>query len=125
MFEVNVLGVKTKSLPDWNEELAGKIREGMTLAELDQEARHAISFTHSHTYIHTYIPMYLSAGEQVLKAVEGEGGTTENLRNDKLATALLDISDIDQVRHTPLHLHPPHDAGRPNLTYGRGRYRPV
>ena len=76
---------------------------------------------HSHTYIHTYIPM----GEQVLKAVEGEGGTTENLRNDKLATALLDISDIDQVRHTPLHLHPPHDAGRPNLTYGRGRYRPV
>ena len=60
-------------------------------------------------------------GEQVLKAVEGEGGTTENLRNDKLATALLDISDIDQVRHTPLHLHPPHD----NLTHGRGRYRPV
>ena len=59
MFEVNVLGVKTKSLPDWNEELAGKIREGMTLAELDQEARHAISFSHSHTYIHTYIPTYL------------------------------------------------------------------
>ena len=42
-------------------------------------------------------------GEQVLKAVEGEGGTTENLRNDKLATALLDISDIDQVRHTSTH----------------------
>lgn len=31
------------------------------------------------------------------KAVEGEGGTTENLRNDKLANALLSIVDIDQV----------------------------
>ena len=59
--------------------------------------------SHSLTHIHTNLPMYLSAGEQVLKAVEGEGGTTENLRNDKLATALLDISDIDQVRHTSTH----------------------
>ena len=41
VFEVNVLGVKTKTLLPWNDELAGKIREGMTLAELDQEARHA------------------------------------------------------------------------------------
>lgn len=37
IFEVTVLGVKTKTLPPWDEALAAKIRDGMTLAELDQE----------------------------------------------------------------------------------------
>lgn len=37
LFEVAVLGLKTKTLPAWDDELAGRIREGMTLLELDAE----------------------------------------------------------------------------------------
>ena len=51
-----MLGVKTKSLPDWNDELAGRIRDGMTLVELDQEVLTVKPpLTHIHAYIHTYI----------------------------------------------------------------------
>jgi len=70
IFEVEVLGLKTKTLPRWDDELAGRIREGMTLQELEEEVR---------------------------RAVEGEGGTAESLRNERLATALLQIASIDLI----------------------------
>lgn len=71
VFEVKVLEVKTKALPEWNAELASSIREGMTLDELNAE---------------------------VQKAIEGEASSsTENNRNDALAAALLEITTISQL----------------------------
>jgi FKBP-type peptidyl-prolyl cis-trans isomerase (trigger factor) len=34
---VKVLEVKTKTIPTWDEALAARVRDGMTLAELDAE----------------------------------------------------------------------------------------
>mmetsp|Transcript_15459 Transcript_15459/g.25754 ORF Transcript_15459/g.25754 Transcript_15459/m.25754 type:complete len:527 (+) Transcript_15459:107-1687(+) len=71
VFDVEILDIKVKTLPEWNEELAGSIREGMTLVELDEE---------------------------VQKAVEGDASSnTENARNEALASALLDVADVKQL----------------------------
>jgi FKBP-type peptidyl-prolyl cis-trans isomerase (trigger factor) len=66
-----VLAVKTKTLPVWDEKLAGRIRDGMSLAELDGEVR---------------------------KALEGDNASNqENARNDALAAALLEITSISKI----------------------------
>ncbi len=66
-----MLNVKTKSLPAWDEALAGRIRDGMTLAALEAEVR---------------------------GAVEAENGkASESARNDAIAKALVEIVTIDKV----------------------------
>eukprot|EP01041_Mallomonas_annulata_P007115 gene7115-14468_t len=71
IFEVQVSGVKSRVLPVWDEALAARIREGMTLETLENE---------------------------VASAVEGEASASnENARNDALAAALLDVIKIDRL----------------------------
>lgn len=71
LFEVDCLEIMTKEIPEWNEELAASIRDGMTLAELDAEVR---------------------------GAVEGEKqNDIDNSRNDALAQALIEIVDISRI----------------------------
>ena len=41
-FEVQVVAVKTKTIPEWDEKLAGRVRDGMSLKELEQEIVEAI-----------------------------------------------------------------------------------
>jgi len=71
IFEVEVLEVKVKTLPDWNEELAKRVRDGMDLKGLEDEVR---------------------------KALEGDDqNSTENIRNEALAKSLLDIMTISKI----------------------------
>ncbi len=71
VFDVDVIAVKTKTLPEWNEELAARVRDGLTLADMDKEVR---------------------------AAIEGESqSTTENARNEALASALVDITTISRI----------------------------
>jgi trigger factor len=71
IFQLSVINVKTKEVPEWTQELANEVRPGMTLAELNEE---------------------------VNKAVDGEGSaSTEGLRNEKLAEALLSILQIEKL----------------------------
>ena len=71
VFDVEVLSVKTKTLPEWNEELAARVREGLTLADMDKEVR---------------------------AAIEGEvSNTAENSRNDALANELLSRVKISKL----------------------------
>jgi len=71
VFDVEVLDVKTKTLPAWDEELAASVRDGMTLEQLNNE---------------------------VLKAIEGDSNSnTERARNDALASALLSITTISRL----------------------------
>ena len=42
VFEVDVVSVQTRSLPEWNEELAARVRDGFSLQELEEEVRKAI-----------------------------------------------------------------------------------
>lgn len=71
IFEVAVSLVSTKTLPLWDAALANRVREGMTLEELDGEVR---------------------------KAIEGEAETsTEVARNDALANALLAVTTLSRI----------------------------
>lgn len=71
IFDIEVLEVKTRVLPEWNEQLAASIREGMTLDQLNDE---------------------------VLKAMEGDTNSNiEIARNDALASALLNITSISKL----------------------------
>lgn len=71
IFQLTVLNIKTKAIPDWTAELANEVRPGMTLAQLNEE---------------------------VAKAVDGEGSSSaEGLRNEKLAEALLSILQISKL----------------------------
>ena len=71
IFEVSVSSVSTKTLPAWDGVLANRVREGMTLEELEAE---------------------------VNKALEGEGeSSTEASRNDALANALLTITTMSKI----------------------------
>lgn len=71
IFDVTVSAVKTKALPAWDETLAGRIREGMSLALLEAEVR---------------------------QAVEGDASSTnENIRNDAIMNALLAITTFDRI----------------------------
>lgn len=71
IFELSVLQVKQSALPEWNEELASRVREGLTIAEMEKEIR---------------------------EAIEGEGqSSSENLRNEALATALIDIVQVSKL----------------------------
>lgn len=71
IFEVSVINIKTKTLPTWDAELAGRVKDGMTLAELD---------------------------EQVEKAVDGDSeNSAEGARNEALAKALLEVISISQL----------------------------
>lgn len=71
VFDIEVITIKTKSLPIWNAELAERVRPGLTLEELEAEVK---------------------------QAVEGEKDSqTENIRNDALAKALGQISVIKKV----------------------------
>jgi len=71
LFEVDVLEVKTKSLPNWDADLAERVRPGMTLADLDNEVR---------------------------KAIDGEQeGSMENLRNEVIAKTLLDSMVVSKI----------------------------
>jgi FKBP-type peptidyl-prolyl cis-trans isomerase (trigger factor) len=42
IFDVNILEVKTKALPPWDQALASRIRDGMSLQELETEVRNAV-----------------------------------------------------------------------------------
>ena len=42
MFEVDILSVKTRSLPEWDEELAALVRDGFTIEDLNAEVRKAL-----------------------------------------------------------------------------------
>ena len=71
IFDIEVITIKTKSLPVWNGELAERVRPGLTLPELEAEVK---------------------------QAVEGEKDSqTENIRNDALAKALGQISIIKKI----------------------------
>lgn len=71
IFDVTVSAVKTKALPQWDETLAARIRDGMTLEILDAEVR---------------------------QAVEGDSvSTNENIRNDAIMNALLAITTMDRL----------------------------
>lgn len=71
LFEVTVLNVKTKTLPKWDEDLAKRIRPDLTLELLEAEVR---------------------------AAIEGDGiASTENARNDAIATALLEIVSMKKI----------------------------
>lgn len=74
LFEVSVLAIKTKAFPQWDEALAGRIRDGLTLAELESEVREAVD------------------GEAV-KSVE-------SLRNDEIAKALLEKVVFNRIPET-------------------------
>jgi FKBP-type peptidyl-prolyl cis-trans isomerase (trigger factor) len=68
---VTVLAVKTKVLPQWGEALAKKIRPDLDLSLLEAEVRGAI---------------------------EGDSAaSTENVRNDGIAAALLDIVSMKKI----------------------------
>lgn len=76
IFEIEVLKVSKKTLPDWNEQLANSIRPGMSLSELESE---------------------------VDKAVEGDAmSTIERKRNDGIAEALVQIAQIKRVSYQTL-----------------------
>lgn len=71
IFEIDVKTVSTKVLPEWNEKLAGRIREGMTLVELEEEVK---------------------------KAIDGESESSEETsRNDGLAKALLEVTTMNKI----------------------------
>lgn len=71
IFEVEIMSVKTRQLPEWDEALAARVRDGMTLAQLDDEVR---------------------------KALDGEQeSSVENLRNEGLAKALLDTMTVNKL----------------------------
>jgi len=71
MFDVVVSEVKTQVLPEWNEDLAARIRSGLTLKDLETE---------------------------VTEAVLGESASqTENLRNDAIAKALYDVTVVSKI----------------------------
>lgn len=71
IFDVSVSTVNVKTLPAWDQTLANRVREGMSLAELENEVR---------------------------KAIEGEAETTSEVaRNDALANALLEITTMSKI----------------------------
>jgi trigger factor len=71
LFEVSVLAVKTKSVPAWDQTLAGRVREGMSLQELEDE---------------------------VIQAIDGDReNSKENNRNDALAAKLLEITEVSRI----------------------------
>lgn len=71
IFEVVILGVKSKILPVWDNELANRIRDGMTLSELEAEVRGAVDTEN--------------------------GKASESARNDAIAKALLEIASFNKV----------------------------
>jgi trigger factor len=76
IFDVTVLEVLTKHLPEWDGELAYRIRDGMTLKELDEEVRIAV-----------------------------ENSATDNqdsARDDALAESLLDIVSLSNLSESLL-----------------------
>ena len=61
--------MKTKKVPEWNADLAARVRDGMTLEALEAE---------------------------IVSAIEGDSkNNRENARNDALAQALLDTTSIN------------------------------
>ena len=71
IFDIDVLEVKSCEMPEWNEELAARIRDGMTLADLEA---------------------------QVTQAVEGDmNKNVETARNDALANAVVAITEVSQL----------------------------
>ena len=71
IFEIEVGVVNTKTLPVWDENLAARIRDGMTLAELEEEVK---------------------------KAIDGDAESSEEIsRNDGLAKALLAVTSMNRV----------------------------
>ena len=71
-FDIEILQISQKVLPEWNEALAHRIRPEMTLTALDEEVNQAILGDHL--------------------------STIETLRNDAIVNTLLDQVRIDQVR---------------------------
>jgi len=71
IFDVEVLEVKSAVIPEWNQELAARIRDGMTLADLEA---------------------------QVSSAVEGDmNKSVETSRNDAIANALVAITEVSKL----------------------------
>ena len=67
-----VSAVKIKTIPQWDEKLANRVRDGMTLKALEQE---------------------------IVTAVEGDSkNNREQALNDALATKLMEITTLSQVR---------------------------
>ena len=76
IFEVQVLEVKTRDLPAWDDALAARVREGMTLAMLNDEVR---------------------------KALDGDQeNSSENMRNEALAKVLLEKMTVNKLPETLL-----------------------
>ena len=42
VFEVDVLSVKTRTLPEWDKKLAASVKDGFTLEDLNAEVRKAL-----------------------------------------------------------------------------------
>jgi trigger factor len=71
VFEVKVNEIKTRTLPEWNEDLAARVRDGMTLSELEEEVR---------------------------KALDGDQeSSSENIRNEALAKVLLEKMTVSKL----------------------------
>merc|ERR1711871_574257 len=71
MFEVDILSVKTRSLPEWDEELAALVRDGFTIEDLNAEVR---------------------------KALDGEQeDDLDNIRNEALAKVLLEKMTVNKL----------------------------
>ena len=71
LFEIDVQEVNVKTLPAWDEKLAGRIRDGMKLEELEEEVR---------------------------QAIDGEAESGEEIaRNDGIAKALLEVTVMNKI----------------------------
>lgn len=71
IFEIEIVSVKKKSLPLWDEALASQIRPGMTFEDLDNEVREAVN--------------------------ADKAKSIESSRNDALAQALVTISTFNRL----------------------------
>ena len=79
IFDFTVSAVRKQKLPEWDEALAGRIREGLTLSALEAE---------------------------VAQAVDGErDAQAEDARNSALSKALAEIVVIKKVAILLVHLH--------------------
>jgi trigger factor len=71
IFDITVSSVNTRVLPEWDAKLADRIREGMTMPELEEEVKKALD------------------GDQ--ESVE------ETSRNDAIAKALLEVTTMSKI----------------------------
>lgn len=71
IFDVKVSEVMSKEIPEWNEALAARIRDNMTLEELEEEVRNAVE--------------------------DDSQGSADNNRNDAIASALMNVAEVNKL----------------------------